>query len=143
MSSQEYLWDRGGQGDDIPTDFMMSYLGVASGVSDVDHITVTGAGSVFGDWGIFTLSYPFINDSDIIIPDGSAETAFEGDAGSAAVNKRTEQYRTIFLGFPFEAFPDVGHQEEFMRRALGFCAQLIFSDGFETGDTSRWSSTVP
>ncbi len=142
LSSQDYLWDRGGGGGggDIPTAFMTDYLGVAAGDSDVSQTTVTGSGSVFGDTGSFSLVFPFTNFSDVISPDGTAELAFSGDQGDAAVNKDGGAYRSIFWGFPFEALPTAADRVQVMRQILNWCARVLFADGFESGDTSAWSS---
>jgi hypothetical protein len=32
--------------------------------------------------------------------------------------------------------------EEVVEAALGFCSGLLFSDGFENGDTAAWSGTA-
>ena len=115
LSSQDYLWDRG------LTAFMGSHLGVDSGASNVQNDTIAGHGSLFGLEGSAALSYPFDNASDLLIPDGSGETAFMGDAGSAAVSKETAGYRTAYLGFPFEAVPTSAHRRQLMRTILNLC----------------------
>ncbi len=99
ISSQDYLYDRG------LTAFMGSYLGVGTFNNDVTQTSVSGTGSVFGTIGTTALTYPFTNYSDRILPDGTAETAFVGNQGSAAVNKEAG-YRSAFLGFPIEALPE-------------------------------------
>ena len=141
LSSQDYLWDRGGSGDDILTPFMIDYLGVGVGISDVAQTTVTGTGSVFGGFGTFPLAFPVSNFSDVISP-GGAELAFSGDQGDAAVNRDDGVYRSTFWGFPFEALPTAADRAEAMRRILNWCAHVFFADGFESGDTSAWNSTV-
>lgn len=115
ISSQDYYYDRG------LTAFMQGYLGVASATSDVGQDIVTGAGSVFNGLGPYNLSYPFTNYSDIVNPDGTAELAFSGDAGNAAVDKIGGNYLTTFLGFPLEAIPSANDRLAVLTSFLGQC----------------------
>ncbi|MEW5987880.1 MAG: S8 family serine peptidase, partial [Chloroflexota bacterium] len=125
ISAQDYFYDRG------LTSFMQTYLGVSSATSDVGQSTVTGAGSVFGGMGPYFLSYPFTNWSDIINPDGTAETAFTGDFGDAAVDKDGGNYRTTFWGFPFEAVADVNDRMDLMSTTLDWCGTGIAAGTLE------------
>ena len=115
MSSQDYLYDRG------LTPFMANYLGLASGSSDVGQISVAGTGAVFSGLGPYSLSYPFTNYSDLLAPGATAETAFTGDKGSAAVDKSDGAARTAFLGFPIEALPESADRQEVLERFLSWC----------------------
>jgi subtilisin family serine protease len=121
ISSQDYLYDRG------LTGFMQDYLGVSSFTNDVSQTSVTGAGSVFGGLGPYTLTYPFSNFSDRISPDASAELAFTGNAGDAAVNKDGGAYQSTFWGFPLEALPEAGRGET-LQAVVDWCGV-----GGETG----------
>ncbi len=47
----------------------------------------------------------------LLSPDSTAEVAFLGDNGNAAVNKEGAGYKTTFSGFPWEAIPDAGRLE--------------------------------
>ncbi|NUM46312.1 MAG: hypothetical protein HUU38_16535, partial [Anaerolineales bacterium] len=116
ISSQDYVFDRG------VTTFMTNYLGLASATSDVGQTTVTGQGSLFTGLGPYGLSYPFSNWSDEFTPDGTAEVAFSGDFGNAAVNKLTSSYATAFLGYPLEAIASVTDQVDVMSAFLDSCA---------------------
>jgi hypothetical protein len=139
MSAQDYFYDRG------LTAYMGSALGVASVDNDVNQTTVTGSGPIFGGLGPYTLSYPFNNYSDEILPAPGAETAFTGNQGPAAVTKQTLTSLTSFWGFPLEAIPSPADREAALSAFFAACAQLgipIFTDGFETGDESRWSETT-
>jgi hypothetical protein len=115
ISSQDYYYDHG------LTGFMSGYLGVAVANSDVSQLTVTGAGSVFDGKGPYTLSYPFANYSDQVLPRAGAEAAFIGNQGTAALNKETETYRTTFWGFPFEAVPSAD-RVDLMDTVLQWCS---------------------
>ncbi|MCH7926006.1 MAG: S8 family serine peptidase, partial [Planctomycetes bacterium] len=99
ISSQDYYFDRG------LTGFMQSFLGVQAATSDVTQTSVTGDGALYGGMGPYTLSYPFTNYSDRIIPNAGATTAFVGNVGDAAVMKESGIYRTTFWGVPFESIP--------------------------------------
>ncbi len=116
ISSQDYVWDRG------VTGFMQNYLGVASATSDVSQSTVTGAGTVYGGLGPYTLQYPFTNYSDRLTPGAGAETAFNGNAGSAAVDKDSGAYKTTFWGFPWEALPGAATRQQLMSTTLNWCS---------------------
>jgi len=144
VSSQDYLWDRGGSTHDVPTPLMSDYLGMASGSSDVRHSTVTGSGADFGVLGSHTLAFPYSNFSDRISPDASAQLGWSGDQGDAGIAKSAGGYRTTFWGFGFEAVPTAVDREDVMAAVLLFCADVggIFADGFESGNWSAWSSVV-
>ncbi len=118
ISTQDYLYDRG------QTPFMSNYLGMASGTSDVGQTSVTGAGSVYSGLGPYSLTYPFFNYSDRISPDGTAELAFSGNQGDAAINKDSGVYRTTFWGFPFEAISTTTEREAAMQTTLNWCGAL-------------------
>ena len=115
ISSQDYVYDRG------LTAFMSTYLGVASATSDVSQTRVRGQGSVFGGLGPYTLSYPFTNYSDVLSPDGTAELAFAGNQGNAAVDKAGSAYKTAFLGFPLEAIANVSDRATTVSRFTTWC----------------------
>lgn len=118
MVSQDYYYDRG------LTSFMAGYLGVESATSDVSQTTVTGATAPFAGLGPFTLVYPFTNYSDVLTPDSSAQLAFTGDAGNAAVHKDGGGYHTVFFGFPLEALEGepTTDRETVLAAALSLCA---------------------
>ncbi len=136
LSSQDYHFDRG------LTAFMQTYLGVSAVSNDTDQTTVTGAGSVFDGFGPYTLVYPFDNFSDTVTADATAEVAFTGDQGDAAVNKDGGIYKTVFFGYPFGALPAAADREQVLQAIFEFCSAALFTDGFESGDTSAWSNAV-
>lgn len=116
ISSQDYVYDRG------ITAFMQTYLGLASATNDVSQTTVTGVGAVYGGLGPYALAYPFTNYSDILNPAAGAETAFNGNQGSAALDKAGATYKTTFWGFPFEAVP-AADRATLMQTTLTWCGQ--------------------
>ncbi len=150
LSSQDYLWDRGGGGADTPTQFMIDYLGMASGDSDSgDYSSVTGQGSVFGGLGPYNLSYPFSDYADIIIPNSTAEVAFRGNNNnSAAIAKDSGVYRTTFWGFPFEAISTPAGRKEALEMFLTWCGafqpEIAFTKtaGTDPNECAATDSTV-
>jgi uncharacterized repeat protein (TIGR01451 family) len=113
----------------IPNSFMQTYLGVQSISRDRNHTQVTGAGSIFGNLGgPYALNTPFsTNYHDSLVPDGTAETAFNGNQSpnSAAVSKDSGIYFTTFWGFPFEALPTASDRLNVMRAFLEKCGNII------------------
>jgi hypothetical protein len=71
------------------------------------------------------LSYPFSNFSDAVNPNDSAETAFAGDKGSAAVSMDSPIFRTVYLGFPFEALPGAAEREAVLAAILAWFRPFI------------------
>lgn len=140
LTSQDYLYDRGS------TAFNQGYLGVASFDSDVDLTTAEGQNS-FAGLGPFTMSYPFSDFSDQVVPDDTAELAFLGSAAGqeeAGVAKFNGSSGAFFFGFPLEALPTQNDLELVIGRAITLCGEPpFFADGFETGDSSRWSVSIP
>jgi len=103
LSSQDYHWDRG------LTSFMTGYLGVGNIADDNGGYTsVTGAGSVYGGLGPYTLSYPFTDYSDTITPGNGGELAFDGNNGRDAGVDKAGGYHTTFLAYPLEAKNQAG-----------------------------------
>ncbi len=113
LSSQDYLYDN------QITDFGSGYLGISSYTSDVYQGTVTGTGSLFGDLGSVSLTYPFTNWSDIVSPTSAGELAFSGDMGEAGVHKEGDFGGAVFLGFPIEAM-GAADQQNFMVALLNW-----------------------
>jgi hypothetical protein len=119
ISSQDYYYDRG------LTTLMVDYLGVATVTNDVAQTVVTGAGSALTGLGPYVLSYPFSNFSDAVYPNNSAATAFMGDKGSAAVSVDSPIFRTVYLGFPFEALPGAAEREAVLAAMLAWFRPFI------------------
>ena len=115
ISSQEYYENR------ALTEFMTATLGVYSIVNTIGFSVITGTGSIFVGLGPYSLSYPFVMASDVIIPDGTAAVAFSGDTASVAITKNTGTYKTVYFGFPFEALPTSGARMDVMNTFLSWC----------------------
>jgi hypothetical protein len=136
ISSQDYFWDRG------ITSFMRNYLGVYEIYEAVDHVSVTGQGSVYEGLGPYTLSYPFTNFSDEIWATADAELAFYGDVWPAAINKATETYFTTFLGYPLEAIPDLTDRQDVLTAFFNTCGGELKPILIHVGDLEgdRWDA---
>lgn len=136
ISSQDYYYDRG------LTSFMGDYLGLAQATSDVSQVVVTGQGSLFSGYGPYTLTYPFTNYSDRLIPTALAETAFSGNAGSAALLQDSGIYRTLFWGFPLEAIPTLATRQTLLDVILTWC-QTPSTGGALAGQVSNADDGLP
>jgi len=97
LNGQDYLWNH----DLSP--FVAEVFGVHSFVDDVAHSNVSGAGAPFDGLGPYTLTYPFYNFSDALLPTNEAKVAWVGDQGGAGVYKDNGVYKTSLMTFPFEA----------------------------------------
>ena len=134
LSSQDYMYDRG------LTPFMQDYLGVGSFTSDVYQTAINGMGSVYSGLGGSSLSYPFSNFSDAVNPDSTAEVAFLGNQGNAAVNKFGNGYFTTFLGYPYEAISSTAYRQELLVAFLGACGDLPSAPDIDVSPGSLTSS---
>ena len=145
--SQDYHYDRG------LTGFMQARLGVASATNDVSQSTATGQGSLFGGLGPYALAFPYTNYTDTLVPDGTAEVAFTGSSGAAAVNKDAGIYRTSFLSFGIEGLPTDADREAVLGRFLDSCDVLagldadsdgtVNADDCAPGNQDAWSAPSP
>ena len=120
LSSEEYFSDRGG----VLSPFMSGVLGVQSMNNNVNMTNVTANG-IFNGVGSLTLQYPagLSNLSDRVVPNTSigAQVAFSGNQGNAAISRDSGTYRTVFLGFPFEAIPTQAKRREVLQKAIDYC----------------------
>ena len=98
LSSQDYLYDMG------LTAFGGSYLHIGSYKDDVGQASVTGL-NVFAGLGPYTLTYPFTDYADKVIPDAEALEAFVGPKDNTGISYAGATFKTVFLGFPLEAVP--------------------------------------
>ena len=119
LSSQDYLYDRGA------TSFAISYLGLGSYTNDYgDYVSVTGQ-SIFAGQGPYTLAYPFIDYSDILIPGTVAETAWIGDNGnSASLTHNSGIYRTTFFGYPWESISSSAERQAALSSFISWCISI-------------------
>ncbi|MEE4271484.1 MAG: S8 family serine peptidase [Thermoanaerobaculales bacterium] len=140
LSAQDYYYDRG------LTPFMTDQLGLAAADSDTSQTTVTGDGGIFSGLGPYTLSYPVSNYSDTLTATAAGEITFTGNQGGAGVGLRSDTGLAVFLGFPWEALSTDTAREEVLSAFLDACteaANMLFTDGFESGDMGDWTDASP
>jgi len=146
ISAQDYLWDMGGGGADVPTAFMTGYLGYASGDSDTGDYTSVDGRNVYAATGNSTLTYPsgFFDFSDILVSGAGAQLAFEGNnANDAAISKLGPNWFTTYLGFGLETLP-AAKQQAVLQKFLTWCeaARTMQADDFESNGFGRWDDVV-
>jgi hypothetical protein len=119
LSSQDYLFDRGA------TSFATNYLGLDSFSNDIGAYTSVSGQSIFAGLGPYSLAYPFINYSDILIPGADAEMAWIGNnENSAALTYTDGSFRTTFFGFPWEAISDSANRQAALASFLNWCDRI-------------------
>lgn len=154
VSGAEIAWDldfHGSVGDQL---FYRQELGSRYVADDADTYEVMGvAGSLFDGVGPF-----FFDDgtqgsyqaqyADVIDPEGDSTTCLiYGTGGGAATCRDDGVSKVVTMAFPFETIYPAATREVVMERVMDFfgfefSAVEIFSDGFERGDTNRWSDTA-
>jgi len=51
--------------------------------------------------------------------------------------------KVVYLAFGFEAIDNAADREDVMRGALFWLKDILFRDGFESGDMGAWSVSTP
>jgi subtilisin family serine protease len=148
LSSSDYVFARG-----TVNDFMRQKLGVATVVEDTGQGQVTGQGSVFGGLGTVNLKNLTDDYSDRVTPDATAELAYLGNQGNAAIDKNGGSYRAAFLGFGAERLFSPADRERSLLRFLQWCDGLAAVDGdgdgvangadCVPGDPTAWTVPAP
>ncbi len=116
LTSQDYLWAHS------LSELDTNYLGISAYQSDQSQLTVNGSGLAYSGLGPFTLNYPYANFSDVVTPSETAETAFVGNMGGAAIDKFGPSYFTTFMGFPLETISRPSDRAATLSAFLGACA---------------------
>ena len=148
LSSADYVFTRDGVND-----FMRQRLGVSSVVEDTGQTQVTGQGTAFGTLGTMTLKNLVSDYSDSVSPDATAELAFLGDRGKAAIDKNGGYYRTAFFGFGWERLFSASNRQQTLLKFLQWCDGLTGIDGdgdgvangtdCVPGDAQAWTQPSP
>ncbi len=156
LSSQDYHYYAG-----TVTPFMQNYLGVGSVIDDVTQLDPVGnAGDPVGNglgpyamvrpdaWEAYWPSAPYEGPYDDQVDPGAGAFSpfnYQAMAVSASTRYASGPFRTIFLGWPFEWIGPLADRQEILAAMIDWslATGLPFSDGFESGDTSAWSATVP
>jgi subtilisin family serine protease len=139
LSAPEYIWYAGF------TPFIQNYLGVGSYYQDLSYYTVTGQGAAFSGLGPYTKTFSAYDDG--LSPAPGAEVAFGwqgtilNGSGDAGVSKIGPNYRTIFLGFPFEALPTPEARRDVMDAAVDFLG-TVFQDVPRGHWAKKWIEAV-
>jgi hypothetical protein len=136
LSSQDYLYEM------HTTPFNQNYLHILSYQNDVSQLVVTGQ-NAFSGLGPYTLSYPFTNYSDVVNPDGQAQTAFSGNQGNAAISYAGNAFKTVFFGYPFEAIPQAADRQAVMSRLLEFFGSCQAQPGWLDGHVTDAATGDP
>ena len=123
----------------IRDDTNILYLNGVAGDPITDGLTLHIAG---GD-GANNQTWP-----DEIAPrdgDATAILNYQGDGvGGIRVTDSGSGARIVYLGFGYEAIDNPQDRAALLGAALDWMGvNDLFTDGFESGDTSRWSITVP
>jgi hypothetical protein len=147
LASQDYHYDRG------LTSFMQVYLGVESVVNDQSQTTVTGQGTLFEGLGPYALSFPYTNFTDDMTSVATAEVAFVGDQGGAAVSNATGTYLTTYWSFGLETLPTEPDRQEVLSAFFLTCDTMPVPDSDQDGvpndldcaptDPDNWSMPGP
>lgn len=112
-----------------------SYVHAGVG-GDIEPTQVTGAGATFGGLGPYLLAAPYGNHGETWIPDADASSAFTSPQGSLGTQYDSGTFRSIVVGFPLEALPELG-RAEVLSLFQDYCAMprvpadRVFQDGFE------------
>jgi uncharacterized repeat protein (TIGR01451 family) len=120
LSSQDFLYHHHGD------PFSRDYLGVISYTEDVTPTLAQGVReSPIGDrLGPYSLSYPFNNWSDALVPTPGTTIPFRDEERRAiALARQGDGYRTTFFSFPYEALPEED-RPEVIGRVVGWLSWL-------------------
>lgn len=128
VSSQGYLNNQG-----VGPAFTTNYLRVSAFTADVGAPSVTGvAGDPIGNGLSFTLSPPFVNKADHIVPNTGGVVWLESGANDVGVRYDSGVFKTVFMTAPFEgvASPD---DDLLMQRVLDWLAPSSAVDAPNVG----------
>ena len=159
LSSQDLLYDND------PNDFIINYLHVSGHTDDAGINSVAGVtGDTITDGMSISLSYPFANLSDYLVPGPGATGIFyrTGKNSSSSREGRlalpgyqldnsektdycalrypdigTADYQVVFFAFPFEAIPQSGANPNNARTVMGKIMDWFgISKSFTRGDAN-------
>ena len=162
LSSQDLLLDNN------PNTFITDYLHVAGHTDDVGDTAVAGiSGDTITDGMAFSVTPPFYNFSDYIVPGSGAAGIFTVTAKASTVPRSgvqlddnsksgggfadfcalrypasgTSTYKVVFLAFPFEGVPQSGdypnNSYTLMQKILAWFGLKKSSTTFLRGDANR------
>jgi len=123
ITSADYAWIRVPP-PQPPNNFMINYLGVADIAHDNRQSVVKGSGSLFAGFGPYSLVMPAgytDNYFDNIIPNQKASAAFIDSTGSAGDFYESQNFKSMYWGFPFDAIPGLQDRVNLLKRFLRWC----------------------
>ncbi|NUM48206.1 MAG: hypothetical protein HUU38_26165, partial [Anaerolineales bacterium] len=135
LSSQDYLQDRG------LTDFMTTYLGVATLTEgNGDYGQVNGEG-VYSVLGLRSLLYPFTDSADWVTPDVTAALGLVGTNDRGAALTKEAGYKSSFWAFPLEAIYGSPNRRNALNAFITWCGLEQPFNGVSLGPAQ--SETAP
>ena len=156
LSGQDIGWDLNttDSGNYAPT-FYTDYLHATFVSDDTNNYDLLGVAGdpvsdgldlyIAGGDGANNQQYP----SRIAPADGDGTEIFHYSSGGAGAIRSTDSTsgaRIVYLAFGYEGIDNPTDRAALMGAAVGWLAVdqgEIFADGFESGDTTAWSSDVP
>ena len=124
ISSQDYLWDRGGSSSSpTPTSLMQNYLGVSAGSNDTGQTSVTPNGSLYEVLGTsdYSLDVPFSNYVDTLEPSANGEASFVSNGSNVATNQTGSNFTAVYMGFPLEAVSELQDRIDILQVVIDQC----------------------
>jgi hypothetical protein len=150
LSGQDIGWDLHDQGGAAVT-FLNEYLHATYIRDDTNLMYLDGvSGDPISDGMVLHIAdgdgannqaYP----SEIEARDADATEflRYQGDGcGAIRVIDGVSAARVVYTAFGFEGIDNAQDRHDLLIRSLDWL-QILLEDGFETGDTSAWSATVP
>ncbi|NUM46155.1 MAG: hypothetical protein HUU38_15730 [Anaerolineales bacterium] len=136
LSSQDYLQDRG------LTDFMTTYLGVATLTEgNGDYGQVNGEG-VYSVLGLRSLLYPFTDSADWVTPDVIAALGLVGTNNRGAALTKEAGYKTSFWAFPYEAIYGSANRRNALNAFITWCGLELPFYGVSLGEDQAASTSA-
>ena len=139
LTSQDYLYARG------LTAFGQNYLGVASYSGELTTTLAVGVrdNPVSDLVPSYSLTYPYPNRSDSVIPFHERDIAFEGNRDEpVGLTHQGTNFRTSFLAFPFETITPESGRRQVMRQMTGWLSWLGGSSFLPNGTLVASGATV-
>jgi hypothetical protein len=151
LSGQDIGWDLndpGGSPDPVwyQTTLHANYVRDDTNILDLDGVAgdpITDGLTlhIAGGTGANNQAYP--DEIGAADADATVILNYSGDGGGAIrVIDSTSGGRIVYLGFGFEGIADAQDRYDLLIPSLDWL-NGVFADGFESGDASAWSSTVP
>jgi len=149
LSGQDIGWELndGGASPWYQSYLHSIYIRDDTNIMDLDGVAgdpVSGGLSlhIAGGTGANNQAYP----DEISAADATATEIFHytgGYCGAVRSSDPANGGRVVYLGFGFEGIGSDQDRQDLLTNALEWMDPSIFTDGFESGDTTFWSNTSP